>query len=91
MASDFVRFASQEQESKQKEYLTFVQWSDFVENVDLSNDAFVLSVPEHALSAGEKGINFDSVSYWKHLHTNKLGRLLIYTDVITSTQEVLNR
>jgi len=91
MSSEFVSFARQEQEIKQKEYLSFIQWSDFMENFGLSNDAFVLTVPDHELSPGKKGINFDAASYWKHLHTNKLGRLLVYTEVITSTQEVLNR
>ena len=74
------------------EYLQFIDRDAFTMDCSLPNDKFAVTFSKDFECAGDKQrIKFDFDSYWKHLRSNNLGRLLIYTDVITSTQEVLSR
>ena len=83
-------FANQKQEDQRTKYLHVI--NDTTKEYSFSDDTFTVTFADDSTGEETKqSISFDFKSYWKHLGSCRLGRLLIYADVITSTQEVLSR
>ena len=94
MASQFRCNVKRRQENlpQSLKYLNIIEEDQFTQHGPISEEKFTVILPEHFIAAGGKqDIKFNFSTYWKYLKSQRLGRLLIYTDVISSTQNVLNR
>ena len=73
-------------------HLKVIESTAVSQDSDVSDGEFLVTLLKDPTVAGaECGNRFNFTSYWEALKSCRLGRLLLYTDVIESTQTFLSR